>query len=320
MTDTSALTIQKERQKAALDEMSSDLKKVYKQIKSKTDAISKNVILAMYDVGELVQQVTRNERKYGEAAVPTLAVALGKQWSANQLWDYRQLANSWTRAGIEKLVGQKTAGGNTITLTHLKKLSGISDTEKRREMTKRVFVEDLTTDELADAILSGSGGKKRSSGGRKPTPPKTITSGLKQIASYPEQVGNRVKIWDTHVFNKIAKLSPDDCDAGLLKQLKATRDAEQQAIENSQHIVGKLDQSINRVETVLKKKKAAKKGAGSSNGAPTKKSAKKKSVKKKSAKKKPTTKKKGSKKKPVTARDKIAAAKKKRKAGRPAPT
>ena len=99
-----ALAIQKERQETAIAEMTPDLKKVYKKIKSKTEAMEKGKVLAAYEVGEYVIEVTANERKYGEAAVATLAIALGNQFVKNQLWDFRQLANSYTRSQIEKLV------------------------------------------------------------------------------------------------------------------------------------------------------------------------------------------------------------------------
>lgn len=305
---TTELSIEKQQQKAALADMTPELREIYEEIKTKQESMVKNTVLSTYEVGELVARATTNKTKYGEAAVETLAAALGKHYTASDLYKYRALAKAYTREQIEKLVEQKTRGGGRISVTHLVKLAG-QPAQKRRELTRAVFEEDLTTDELAMRI-QGPREKKDSDGGRKPKPPKTISKGLKDIGDYCTGVRKRVNIWDQHVFRRIQKAPPELCDEDLLFQLEKTRKAEEKAIEDSQHIIEKLDDSIARVKRVLAqrksgngaaKKKPAKKAPVADNP-PTKK-AKKKVTKKKSVKKKT------SRKTPVSAAERIAAAK-----------
>lgn len=282
--------------------MNSDLRKVYSAIIKEFDGLIDTNIMARYRIGCHVSAVTNNERKYGEAAVSTLAQSLGGTISDTMLWEFRQLANAFSEKMLEDILAKKTTGDRRITYNHLRLLSGLRP-DTRKAMLKKMFVEDLTTDELMAAIQAKHGGK-RSKGGRGITPPKTINAGLNQISKLSSDVHKRMAIWDKAVFDKLVKGPADDIDSDALKVIGVTHNEVSAMVSDGQKLLASLEKSGNRVKDVL----TARKNKGSSSSAPVKKKVAKKKVAVK--KHKPKSKRTGV----TSTKAKIAKAKAKRKA------
>ncbi len=284
----------KKEQDAAIAEMSPELKEVHEAIKKEVKSLTDANIMARYRVGKHVAVVTGNERKYGESAVATLAIALGGTVSDTMLWEYRRLANSFTETGLKKMMDKQTRGGRYITYNHLRLIANLKPNE-RTAMVKKVFIEDLTTDELAAAIQKKAGGK-RSSGGRRPQAPKTITAGLSQIDKLGSDIHKRMTIWDKAVFERATKGPADNIDDGTLKGIQVTQKSVATMVKDGEVLLGRLTKAEARAVKVIAVKKAQ-------GGAP------RRSTKKAARRKKKTG----------GAAAKVAAAKKKRRTAQPAP-
>lgn len=311
MVTKNALTAQRASQQAVIDEMDAELKKVYRQVNRLFAKVQRDGMLAAWDVGALVKSVTNNERKYGTSAVEQLATALGTNFTAQKLLAYRQIANAFTRVRVEKLTTMRTEGGNRITITHLTILAGLN-AEHIRDYTKQVFREDLSTDALAAAIQAKLG-KRSNSSGRPPSPPKTIGSGLSQIAKYHTEIDKRMKIWEKHVFRRIGESSSDVLTEPLLAKIRETGQEVMALVADGKTLLSQLAAAEQRTQEVV--------SAGGGNGQPApppaQKSSQKASAKKKTTKKKKTTNK-------VSAQSRAAAAvrktKKKKKKKRRSPS
>lgn len=286
--------------------MNSDLRKVYSAINKEFDGLIDTNIMARYRIGRHVSAVTDNERKYGEAAVSTLAQALGGTISDTMLWEFRRLATAFSEEMLKDILAKRTTGDRRVTYNHLRVLSGLKP-DTRKAMLKKVFVEDLTTDELMAVIQAKQGGK-RSKGGRSITPPKTVNAGLNQISKLSGDVHKRMTIWDKAVFDKLMKGPADDIDPDALKVIGVTHNEVSAMVKDGQKLLASLEKSENRVKGVLT---ARKKKESSSSASVKKKVAKKKTAVKQH---KPKPKRTGA----TSAKTKIAKAKKASSQPRPA--
>lgn len=213
-----------------------------------------NNILVYHEIGALILDVIANEGRYGEKAVPNLAKALAGEWTENELWARRAFADAYTKSELEGLLEKRTACGNRLSLTHLQLLAGLP-IDQRKKWTREVIAKELTTRELVSELQQHLGKKKTPGRGRPPKPPKSVSSGLTQIQSYRDAVKNRIEMWDKHVFQKILKFSPEDCNEELLEQLDQTIQTEETDIKHAEHIIASAQQAKARVKRVIDSRK-----------------------------------------------------------------
>src|SRR5207253_2283294 len=107
-------------------------RKVYAQIQNKLQKDSETSVMVRYEIGEMIDRVKGDDRKYGEAAIPQLAQALARK--ENELWAYHRLATAWTKLQIQKILAKKNVKGSPITYTHLLALAGIDNKKKRDDL------------------------------------------------------------------------------------------------------------------------------------------------------------------------------------------
>lgn len=250
-------TIQ-QRKEEVLKEMNPKLRKLRAEILTEIERLAEANILARYEIGIRVKEST-NEKTYGTGAVERLAESFGKQFTADQLLQCRRLAQAFSRSQIEKLANRKTSGGNLVSYTHLAVLAGLPP-DKRHEFQKRIFKEDLTTDELMAAVQADLGRRKnkKSEGGALGRPlavPKTITAGLAQIGKFQAEIHRRRKVWTEAVFEKISTASPEDCTPKLLENLEILETDLQTLSEDADELMKQVDDSKKRLSSVLEKRK-----------------------------------------------------------------
>lgn len=289
------------QQKDALDALNKPLTVVYNAILKEADGLAESAIMGRWRIGCHAAKVTGGERKYGEHAIESLSKALGGIITEQHLWECRRLSAAFTEANLKNILGRVLKGGGKITYSHLKHLAELKP-KMKTELLTRVFKEGLSSHELLEVVQKKMGGK-RSSGGRKVQPPRTVNSGLQQITKFSGEVHKRLTIWEKAVFTKIRTGPPDDINKDTVKTITSTRKAVEQMISDGNALLASLAASETRVTSVLEKRKKT-----ASNGAPIAGRAAKKKVKKKTA---------------SSSSDRIAAAKNKKtakkKAARPTP-
>lgn len=231
--------------------LSSALQRVRTRIIKEADKINSTGILGRYRIGQMVDEVTKDERQYGENAVLSLAESLDGIMSPNQLWDCRKFSQTYDEDKLKELMERKTASGNMITWTHLLMLLQVSLSTERRRLENRVFSEDLTSDELAIIIQDILGNDEpRRGGGRKPQLPKTIATGLSQIEKFAGEISKREKLWQQAVGDRIAKAGPDELTKETVKRLQRAKLEVENMLESGQHLLESLGTSLDRATGV----------------------------------------------------------------------
>lgn len=307
----------KKKRALAVGSMNPELRKLFTVLEKEVLQLGNVIVMGRHRIGQRVSAVIGSERTYGEGAVETLAAALNCTPSA--LYEYRRIAESYTTEEIKRMLALRTAGGNCLSYNHFNLISPTEGAERKALIT-RIIEEDLSVDQLALIIQDKHGGK-RSRGGRKPQSPKTISAGLHQLNKFSEDVGKRMGIWDVAIFDRMVKGPSDDLDEKLLKSVHNTQTELQTLLSNVNVMMDKLHKAEQRVRKVVQGDTSS-----SSNGrtrqAPrtVKKKVLKKAVKRKIPKKvvkekvarKGRVSKSSLKKKPGTAKERLAAAKKKK--------
>lgn len=274
----------------------------------------KTGIMGRYELGEIVRDFTKDERSYGEEAVPNLAVVLDED--PNNLWQYRQFVGTYTRNQVEALLGKAAKAGYKLTWSHLDALSGIAGTKAtavRKQLEQACIVERLNVAELRAKIQKKKGGKT-SQGGRKPNKPRNILQGVGQMEKAFDTYANKWNGWAEVIWDGVANAGPDQITEETVEQLEEGKKSQEQLAQWAQEAVENYESAIERAKAVLAKKKAKAASAAAkptTNGAPKKKAAAKGATATRGAKKK-AAKKKGS------VSDRVANARKKR-AKRPQP-
>jgi hypothetical protein len=236
-----------------LHEMTPELKKEYETLKNKIENHNRRDIIVAHEIGLIISELLANERKYGESAVPEIAKALGGALRLEDLWDLRAFANAFSKAKIQELAKTRTAGGNLLSFDHLRLIARQRGSERDRWL-KYVVEHGLTAAELGAAISEKYAQKTQT---KSPTikPPRGILGGLKQIRVYFDAITKRIGIWDRHVFSAIQKSSSDTCTDDLLQQLDETLETQRAAINNAEHIIGRVEQAKERVQHIIGLKK-----------------------------------------------------------------
>lgn len=286
-------------QRQLFQELPKPLQPVAAKMKTAFDEIASVSVLGLYDIGEQVAVVTGNERKYGEAAVESLAVFLGRL--PQELYQYRQFSNAYTRAEVETLLKRTGIGGKKITFGHLNLLAGLTGTDAlkdRKRYEKAIFEEGLSVRDLETLIKQSLGA--RSSGGRKPKMAKTLLGSISDMEQNTKKLLNRVAAWEQGIFGRVEK--GEDISDKSAQQLAAAQKIVDAAVKQLTDISERMVDAVGKVQRHLE--------AGSKpQPAPAKKKAAKKGTKK-AAKK--GTKKAPAKKKKASATERIQAARKRR--------
>jgi len=298
---TIALTTE---QKKLFQMMPKPLQAMAAKMKRATDEIVSHEVLGKYGLGEEVRRVTNNERKYGEAAVPTLAAFLGEH--PNVLWDCQRFCNAYTRTEVERMIRRVGAGGQRITFGHLRVLSGLEGTDalkKRVRLEKAILEEGLSVRALEKAVQAILGSRTTSATpGRNVRVAKDVLSGLADMTTNTKKLVNRVPSWEKGVFVRVA--AGDGVTKKTVTQLEASKKVMDDSIAKLEGVSSQLDKAISQAKKELAKPNRP--APAKKKTAPKKKVVKKKVVKK--AKKKTTKKKKDPKK---AAKKKVVKAKKK---------
>ncbi|HEY8040896.1 MAG TPA: DUF1016 N-terminal domain-containing protein [Polyangiaceae bacterium] len=117
-------------------------------------------IRSRFALGEAIAEIKRAPSTYGERAVARLAAELGEDLPS--LYRYATVAERWSAAQLEELLGRTGADGRTLSWSHLVLLAGVESPCERDRYADRALAESLSVRELASAIeacVEGSPGR-----------------------------------------------------------------------------------------------------------------------------------------------------------------
>ena len=209
-------------------------------------------VLSRFDMGEIVHNMSTEEKKYGQNAVEKAAKMLDVR--EVDLWTFRRIATAFTKPELEKMLTQTFKNGGKWGYTHIAALASVTNDKKRLALKKEVVTKSLTSRELIAKIQRTLASTNRP--GRTPNMPKSIAGGLAQIKQQATKSENYMPGWDKAVFKRLREASPDTLDGELLSLLKETRTVEVKAESAAKKIVQQLEVAITRVESVVEKRKA----------------------------------------------------------------
>lgn len=245
-------------QQRAYEELSPEGQAVFRKIRAKAFSLAKLDIMTRWEIGEIVREVTNNERKYGKGIVEQLAKALGGENSQNELYQYRLLANTYTKEHLERLINRPMFNGNQIAWSHLRLLISIDrdtpSSEVRAEMTELLYTEHMTAATLADRIRKRLAGEN---GDVAPLHPKSPAAAMQQADKYCQAVVSRVPVWEESIFKRVMETPPDQISPKMLEQLEAFAKNTQESSEVLLQTSKKAADALERLKRVASKSETA---------------------------------------------------------------
>lgn len=207
-------------------------------------------IMTRHALGEIVRELVGDERRYGESAVPNLAIVLGER--ANFLWECRQFAMTYSSDRIEQLMLSCQGSGWKLSWSHFERLSSEDlDAKTRRELELVTVRRRLSVSELVALIQQKKGKRGNNKAGRAPLPPRNPLMGMEQMSKSSIAFLNRTAIWDTGIFEALENAGADQLDVGVLQQMEDAKQNQynlaKQALANAERYakaIGKVKKKI----------------------------------------------------------------------------
>lgn len=233
-----------------LSGMTPALQQVYEDIRKLTLEGVRNDVWINYSIGLKVTRVDNGgESKYGKAAVPRLAAALG--YHASTLYECASIVQAWNKAELTALLKEAQDKGMMLTYSHLSNLASIKAPKARERLTNKVIAEQLTVRELFDMIRSNATRRDPGKAGRKPNMPRSPKAGLSQMTSVVHRVRNYQEVWEKAIFEGITETPPNELSEETLESLIEAEKEWKALGEMSDREAKLCRQTINRVKGVL---------------------------------------------------------------------
>lgn len=244
-------------QRKAYEELGPAGQVVYKKIRTKAFNLAKLDVLTRWEIGEIVRDATNNERKYGADIVGKLAKALGGENSEVELYQYRQLANVYSREQVERLISRPMVRGGQISWSHIRALVAVDGGDPaspaREELAELCFKEQLTTAALIDKIRARMDKPERRRGG---LAPKTPSAAMQQADKYRQAVVAKLPVWEKAIFGSLVETPPDQVSDKLLQQISDFRKGQEELRAAADAMIKQADEAEVRLKRLLTQRSA----------------------------------------------------------------
>lgn len=177
------------------EEMNSKLKKAVKKIADIIGSTASSSIVAVWSVGEIVNEIYNNIEEYGENALQQVASYFGV--TIDTLDNYRSIYNSFSKEKIIE-VSKSTQKmiqnfGRSLTMSHLIFLSWVKDQETRYQLVDQTIENGWTADELRERIKVDSLApfKRTNKGGRPYKKFSTLLQCLQNVIKHTQSFTKR---------------------------------------------------------------------------------------------------------------------------------
>lgn len=254
-----ALAFEKERAKL-LAQMTDATKEIAKDCDSRIDKANRGNTMTMYYIGSRMVDALdeAKQAEYGSNAAKQLATYIPFfDGDTNMLYALRRVAQTFDEAFIKENAERKIGKGQYISLQHWIELAKIAKAEDRNKTFDAIVTHGLSAAEIARRIRSGEvKAKNIRAGGRKVAPPTSLLSGLEKLRADSLKVVNYLKMCDTHVFGRIAKMAVTEFSDTLIAKMRADKEELAKLRTKIDEADKSLDACLERGEKALEEKAA----------------------------------------------------------------
>ena len=170
------------------------------QINQLIQSDNRNIIMARYELGLLVQEIYDDttdqggDRRYGDKAMQKLCIAI--PWCRSLLYETLLLVQHMSREEAERLSTLHTKSGQPIFWTHVRILSGVTNPKSRNELLEHTLQEDWTCEELGKAVMQLKE-PNETVGARKAKGPRNLNGMIEQQQAYADHFLERAeRVWN----------------------------------------------------------------------------------------------------------------------------
>lgn len=209
----------------ARSQMNPALLKVVTEMDKKLETFARNSFRFIWDLGEQLNVIQDQEKKYGPDPFAQIAKALDYT-NRSSLYKARQFRSCFSSDELDLLMNSRSAlSGNRLSWRHVEVLMQCKSARQRARLIKDTCDQDLTVEELFKMVRKGDvKGDDKHAGGRKVKVPPTISGRIENLQKYAEIiVRNENLIWH-HPENgfkvTVEKLDPSKVTPELVAQLE----------------------------------------------------------------------------------------------------
>lgn len=209
---------------AVVRDMSPALRGVYDHLLEKINSTERRNATTLYSIGVQVQHVMSDTKKYGKAAVESLAQALGQKLTPATLRTYARVTTMFSQEEITALLDKPTSNNRRLSFSHLIALSSVADKTLRTKLLRKTFAESWSFAELQVAVREALG---RGGSDRPIIAPATPKAGLSQLSSAVSALVARNEAWEEAIFTPLSDLP------ALSPELRKLVEATEQQLETA---------------------------------------------------------------------------------------
>lgn len=257
MSDTAVAPIEKKRA-MALKAMPEALQEVAHDLEAKLGRGSAGIITIQYNMGCRINDVLKDEGKYGSKAIEQLAEYLPLPGSTpksrqQMLYSLKNLASEFEREFIDSWSKKPMANGHFLELSHWLQLMKLKSRKDQEKMLGRILKNSLSSLDLEKEVRAGAGGgtKNTRQGGRKPKTPSSAIAGLQATFTMANKLANYEPVVEENVFGVIEEMPADEVTEVLLANLEKTVEALETTAEKVEAMKEKGEECLERVKGIL---------------------------------------------------------------------
>ena len=212
-------------------------------------------IMLYYQLGELINTLSKDETIDGEGEITKLAQYWGID-NTNKLYEWRNTALTFDKEFLMEQASQALPNGKEITFEHFKALRRVKDEKTRNSLLKKVRKESWSAQELALEIRGG--GRTNAAGqGRNPSIPSSTAALVKKCYTFSQQLYRYMDAIGDEASNRFEELPADEATIKLIDGLTDAIDMLSDLQPQISEFAAVLKTGRERVNTIIRGTEAA---------------------------------------------------------------
>lgn len=212
-------------------------------------------IMLYYQLGELIDQLSKDETIDGEGEITKLAQYWGID-NTNKLYEWRNTALTFDKEFLTEQASQPLPNGREITFEHFKALRRVKDEKTRNSFLKKVRKESWSAQQLALEIRAG--GRTNAAGqGRNPSIPSSTAALVKKCYTLSQQLYRYMDTVSDEAENRFEELPADEATVKFLDGLTDAIDMMSDLQPQISQFAAVLKTGRERVNTIIRGTEAA---------------------------------------------------------------
>jgi hypothetical protein len=237
--------------------MSPELLEVAQRVDALVKMAQKGTILAFYDVGTKLRQVSEDQTN--ENGLELIGQYLGytEKTQYRMLIYWRDLAVTWDRETLKSEMEQRMANGQALSLQHFLSLTAVSDPARRQKLLddtrKKNWSSQMLHLEITGNKSRGGKGKGNSkghsSGGKTQDVPESPAAAFQKGFATANRLANYLELLPEAVFDPLLELDDSEFTVPIgerLNEFDEALDLAQQEIASVRELLGPVKEKAAR--------------------------------------------------------------------------